>query len=138
LALVVVLAAVPGPAEAVGYVFAPLWLIATWRGWRLGVHVEADGVKVVGFFASKRVPWNDIDRFELRPWQRYPYVGHVVLSGPRSAIPIAAITTAGGANDRHRRQAQEPIDRLNEALARWRSVNAQSDSRSVSSQTADE
>jgi hypothetical protein len=119
----IVLAVVPGRAEIAGYIFAPLWLVATWRAWRLGVHVEADGVRVVGFLGSKRVAWEDVDHFEVRPWGKYPYVGYIVLTGARMPVTIVGITTAGGKTDRHRLQAQVPIDRLNGALAEWREAN---------------
>lgn len=116
----VVLAAVPGRAEIEGYVFAPLWLIVTWRAWRLGVHVEHDGVKIVNFVVSKRVAWGDIDHFELRPWGNYPYRGYVILDGGHEPIPLVGIGAPRPKNERHRRQAQAPIDRLNNALAGWR------------------
>lgn len=119
----VALALVPGRGEVVGYVFAPLWLIWTWRSWQVGVHVETGGVKVVGALASRRIAWEEIDCFDVRPWLRYPYTGYVVLTGARRPIPVMGITTAGGESERHRGQAQEPIDHLNEALAEWRRRN---------------
>jgi hypothetical protein len=117
----VIAAIVPGRGELAGVILAPLFFVIAWRMWLLGVHVEADGVRVVGIVASKRVPWEEIDRFEVRQWQRYPYVGHVVLNSGRAAIPIVAITTTGPrGKEWTRRQAQAPVDRLNEALADWR------------------
>ncbi len=122
----IVIAALPGRGEIVGYIFAPVFFLVATRWWRLGVHVETHGVKVVGSLLSKRIAWEEIDRFEVRPWLRYPYQGYVVLTGGR-AVPILGIGAAGrpkSKDQRHRRQAQEPIDRLNEALAQWREASS--------------
>lgn len=116
----IVIAAVPGRAQVAGYIFAPLSAICVWRFWNLGVHVEDNGVLVVSPILSRRVPWAEIDCFEVRPWLQYPYPGYVVLQGDRAPIPIMAIGAGRPENERHRLQAQEPIDRLNEALAEWR------------------
>ncbi len=119
----IAIAVFAGRAAPVGYVLAPLGaLLAVWA-WRAGVHVEHDGVKVVGII-SRRVPWKDIDRFDVRPWQSYPYTGYVVLTGTRPPLPIMAITTAGGKTEQHRLQAQKPIDELNDALETWRATQA--------------
>jgi hypothetical protein len=120
----IALCAVPGRAQVVGYIFTPIWLVGTWRVWRLGVHIEAGGIRVVGSLFSRKVAWKDIDHFEVRPWLRYPYQGHVVLRGGRAPIPILAISAGGRKNELHLRQVQEPIDRLNEALADWRDDHA--------------
>jgi hypothetical protein len=120
---VLVLAIVPGRAQVVGYIFAPLWAAATWRAWRLGVHIRPDGITVAGALLSKRIAWRDIDRFEVRPWLRYPYQGHVVLKDERTSIPILAISSRRPKSERHRRQVQDPVDGLNEALARWRKAH---------------
>lgn len=115
----IVLAVLGGRAAIVGYALAPLGaLMAAWA-WRAGVHVHCDGVKIVGIL-SRKVRWEDIERFEVRPWQRYPFTGYVVLSGGGRAIPIMAITTAGGDTHEHRAQAQKPIDELNALLEQWR------------------
>jgi hypothetical protein len=117
----VVVAVVPGKGQLVGYIFAPLFAVMTWRAWTLGVHVEADGIKVVGSILTKRVPWGDIDHFEVRPWLRYPYQGHVIFRGDRSPMPILAIGGGGTGSDETRRQrAQKLIDPLNELLEEWR------------------
>lgn len=122
LAGAIAIAVVPGRGEIVGYIFAPIALAFAWRAWRWGVHIETDGVKVVGSFVSKRVTWEEIDHFDVRPWQRYPYQGHVVLKNGRP-IPIFGISAGRPESERHRRQAQEPIDRLNEALEQWRATH---------------
>jgi hypothetical protein len=120
---VIILAAIPGREQIAGCVLAPLWLLATWRAWRMGVYLEAGGVKVVGALISRRLAWEEVERFEVRAWHRYPYTGYVVLRDARPAIPLKAITTGGGKNERHQHQAQAPIDQLNEALAAWKQAN---------------
>lgn len=114
----IVLAAVPGRGQIVGYIFAPLWLIVTWRAWRWGVAIEDGGVKVIGSLISKRFSWEEIDHFKVRPWQREPYHGHVVLKSGR-LVPIWGLGVARLSKRRdehHRLQVQEPIDRLTELL----------------------
>jgi hypothetical protein len=121
----IVLASVPGKAQIVGYIFAPVWTIGTWRTWRVGVHVQDNGVKVVGALVSKRIAWEEIDHFEVRPWLRYPYQGHVILKSGR-AIPILGLGAAGrpkGRDEHHRQQVQGPVDRLNEVLSQSRATS---------------
>lgn len=121
----IVLAAVPGRGQIAGYIFAPLWLIVTWRAWRWGVAIEDGGVKVIGSLISRRFSWDEIDHFAVKPWQRYPYQGHVIMKNGR-AVPIFGIGAAGRPKRRdehHRLQVQEPIDRLNELLAGWRQAH---------------
>lgn len=117
----VVLAVVPGNAEVVGYVFAPVCFLVAWRMWNVGAHVGSEGVKVVGLFLTRRVPWADIERFDVLPTAQYPYVGHIIRKDSRPVM-IIAISTARGKTEKHRRTVQAPIDRLNEALDRWRST----------------
>ena len=120
-AATVVLALVPGRAEAVGYVFAPLCAIATWRAWNWGVHVGTNGVKVCAQFFAKHIAWADIDRFALLPAGRYAFVGHVVRKDGHRPVMILAINADA-------RRAQEPIDLLNQALDEWRREHAQAES----------
>ena len=63
---------------------APPLLLMSWRAWVAGIHVEADGVKVVGFLLSTRFRWDEIDHFAVLPLGGYPYVGHVVLRNGRA------------------------------------------------------
>jgi hypothetical protein len=90
------------------------------RLWVMGAYVEADGVKVVGFLSSKRAAWADIDRFEVLPSGRYPYVGHVVRRGGHTPIVIRAMAAGRTKTEKHRLAAQEPVDLLNEVLNEWR------------------
>jgi hypothetical protein len=89
------------------------------------VRSSATSVKVVGSPFSKRIRWEELERFEVRPWQRYPYQGCVVLLSGH-AIPILGIGAAGrprSRDQRHRWQVQKPIDHLNEVLANWRETH---------------
>jgi hypothetical protein len=68
-----VLAAVPGGGQTAGLVLAPVFLLLTWRTWVVGIHVAADGVKVVGFLVSRRFRWDEVDHFAVLPLGGYPY-----------------------------------------------------------------
>src|SRR5262249_24845738 len=46
---------------------------------RAGVHVQSDGVHVVNVFRTRRLRWDEIERFEVAPAGRYPFAGHVIL-----------------------------------------------------------
>jgi len=120
--------ATPGRDQIAWSVGAVCLLVLTWRAWQWGVVVEDDGVKVVGSLISKRIAWDDIDRFEIRPFQQRPYTGYVAVRSRNRPIPIIAISAAGlpkRRDDCHRRQVQEPIDQLNEALEHWRTNHRQ-------------
>lgn len=121
----VVLAVVPGKAQIVGVVFAVAFLLTAWRAWVAGIHVEADGVRVVGILGSRRFAWEKIDHFAVGPFAGYQYVGHVVLRDGRDigCLAIAAATRPHG--ERHRLEVQRPIDQLNAILAAWRSSSGQ-------------
>jgi hypothetical protein len=114
----VVLAVVPGRAQVGGYVGAPLFALCAWRAWQMGAHVDDGGVKVVGFLFSRHVAWADIERFAVMPAGRYPYVGHIMrFHGP--PVIVMAISTSRGKTEKHRLEAQQPIDELNGLLAQW-------------------
>jgi hypothetical protein len=114
-----VLAALPGDSRGLGFVLAPLLLIMSYRAWTAGIHVEADGVKVVGFLLSRRFRWDEIDHFEVLPLGRYPYVGHVVLrDGTRvGTYGIGAPARPKSKAEQFRLQVQRPVDELNQVLA---------------------
>lgn len=114
----VALAIVPGRAQPVGYIFAPLCALLTWRLWMLGAHVEPAGVKVVGYLFSKRTPWEEIDRFEVQPFQNYPYAGHIILrNGDERLIP--GLEVGRPKTERGRQKVQQKVDELNRELADW-------------------
>ena len=120
----VVLALVPGRAEVAGYVLAPLFALWTWPAWLMGVRVDDSGVKVTGYLLTKRIPWPDVERFAVMPAGNYPYVGHVIRTNGRRPVVIMGISTGRGKSEKHRLEAQKPIDQLNAALADWRARQA--------------
>lgn len=120
----VVLAVVPGRAQIAGFVFAPLFLLMTWRVWNAGIHVESDGVKIVTVFLSRRVRWQDIDHFAVMPFGRYPYVGHVVLLDGRK-LGTFGLATSSRRTEANRLRVQWPIDQLNRILAEQRPAAGQ-------------
>jgi hypothetical protein len=114
-----VLAAVPGNSRGLGFVLAPLLLVMSWRAWTAGIHVEADGIKVVGFLLSRRFRWEEIDHFEVLPLGGYPYVGHVVLRDGRhvGTYGIGAPARPKSKAEQFRLHVQRPVDELNQVLA---------------------
>lgn len=82
---------------------------------RIGVRADDAGVRVVNLVTTKRLRWDEIDRFELAPTGVYPYAGHVILKSGRD-IPISAITVPRFLTERYKPGAQRPIDKLNELL----------------------
>lgn len=114
-----VLAAVPGSSQGLGFVLAPLCLLMAWRAWAAGIHVTADGIKVVGFLLSRRFRWEEIDHFAVMPLGGYPYVGHVVLRDGRhvGTYGIGAPGRPKAKAEQFRRQVQRPVDELNQILA---------------------
>jgi hypothetical protein len=116
-----VLAALPGRGQIVGFIFLAPWLVGTWRSWTLGVHVEADGVKVVGLVLSKRIRWEDIDHFAVLPAGNYPYVGQIIRRDGGPPMPVLGL--AAGRGERFRPGVQKPVDELNLVLAEVREAN---------------
>jgi|SRR5579863_1718027 len=92
---------------------------------RVGVHVETDGVRIVNAFRTRRLRWDDIERFELAPAGIYPFAAHAVLKDG-SDIPIGGITVPRFATTRLKPRAQEPIEELN-ALLRSHAMREHSD-----------
>lgn len=119
----VVLAIVPWAAQDVGFVFAPLCLVLTWRFWIWGVHIEPNGPKVCGLVVTRHVAWADVDRFAVLPAGRYPYVGQLIRKGHQPPIVILAISSSGGETEGARGRAQGPVDQLNEILTEWRQAH---------------
>ncbi len=111
-----------GRAHVAGGVAAALFFAWSFPAWRAGLYVYADGVKVCGIVLSKRVPWSDIERFEVRAAGNWPYVGFIVRRGGRRPISIAALSTPGWPKSRFetfRARVQGPVDELNQLLAQW-------------------
>jgi len=59
--------------QATAAAIAVVLFAMTWRMLLIGLRVEEDGVKVVGFALSRRFAWADIGRFEVLPMGRYPF-----------------------------------------------------------------
>ena len=117
-----VLVVVPGGGRTLGFIGAPLFLLLTWRTWNVGIHVEADGVKVVAFLASRRVQWEDVDHFAVLPLGGYPFVGHVVLRDGRAlgTTGLSAPARPKSNTEQFRLEVQRPIDELNQVLTERR------------------
>jgi hypothetical protein len=99
-----------------------LCFLIAWRAWVTGIHVEADGVKVVGFLLSRRFRWEEIDHFAVLPLGGYPYVGHVVLHDGRQVgtYGIGAPGRPKSKAEQFRLRVQRPVDELNQLLAEQR------------------
>jgi len=78
------------------------------------MQIGAQDVKVVTFFATRRVPWSEIDHFAVMPLGRYPYVGYVVRRDGQK-LPTFGLSTSSWA--REGASLQRPIDELNKVLA---------------------
>ena len=114
-----VLAAVPGDSQSLGFVMTPLLVLISWRIWVVGIRVDANGIKVVGFFLSRRFRWVEIDHFAVLPLGGYPYVGHVVLRDGRKvgAYGIDSPGRPKSKAEQFRLQVERPVDDLNQVLA---------------------
>jgi hypothetical protein len=124
---VIALAVAPSKAQVVGYVFAPVTVWMAWRFWLCGVHVESNGVRIYGWLRTQRVPWADIDRFTVEPAAPYPYVGRLIRKDGRRPIVLVGTGTGRFENEKNRREAQAPVDLLNERLQEWRRLHGLQD-----------
>lgn len=110
-------------ARVAGLIFAVVWCLLTWRSLRLGAYAESADVKVVGFVASRRIPWAQVESFAVLPAGRYKTVGHVIRKGAHRPIPIFAINPGSWWGRDPVDRAQQQIEQLNERLAEWRAAN---------------
>jgi hypothetical protein len=119
------LALTGGRGSVAAYVIGALLLVVAWRMWIAGFRVEADSVKVVTLFRSRRVSWSEIDHFAVMPLGTYPYVGYVVLRDGRKfgTFGLSASSRKAEAN---RLRVQRPVDALNQVLADRRASTGQS------------
>jgi hypothetical protein len=113
LVLFAVLDRAPG-AHAGGALLAVLLLVAAWREFSSGVYLDVSDVRVVGFIRSWRVPWSEVERFEMRRQGNFD-VAFVVRSGEHLPVPILAISGRG---------APPLVDQLNARLAERRTAQA--------------
>lgn len=123
-----VLAVIPGTTQVVGLIFfAPFWLWAV-RLWRAGVRVGGEGIVVCGVVASKRIAWAEIDRFEIQPRGRWPFVGFIVFRDGRRPLPVSSLSTPGQPKSRwpeFREQVAVQVSALNAILAEHCEANPQ-------------
>jgi hypothetical protein len=106
-------------------IFAVVLLLLTVRMTQLGVHVTSNGIKVVNYVRSPEIAWPDVAEFDVRPYNQWRFVGHVVRRSDGRAIPILAMAGTGAARktEKGRERVQEPIDQLNRLLQARRSPN---------------
>ncbi len=95
-----------------GSICAALFFAVTWRALICGVHIDPGGIKVVGFFVTRRLPWADIERFAVLPRGSYPWIAHVIVKGRHRPLPITGI--GAGRGEKRRPQVQRRVDELNE------------------------
>jgi hypothetical protein len=110
-----VVAVIPGKVQIVGLIFLCPCLFAGIRFWQTGVHIDETGVRVVGYVFSRRTAWSEIDHFEVKPASLWPFVAFMVRKDGRSS-PIAGLTAPRPESNRPK--VQQPVDELNELLAR--------------------
>ena len=118
-----VVGVIPGNAQIFCAGFAVVLVLMAWRYWNLGVHLEAGGVKLFGFFRSTRVSWESIDRFDVLPRGIYPYVAHLIRNDGHQPMPVMGLGAPARPKSRlesFRSQVQRPVDELNRVLAERR------------------
>jgi hypothetical protein len=101
---------------------------------RVDVVVTVDGITLHGVFRSRHVPWDQIERFEIRePWRRTPFMltfrpwvdqARVRLVGGssrriRAIQPRHGLTSATYFSIQHYGDADGTIDALNDLRARY-------------------
>ena len=110
------LALLSGKARVFAAIFALLLFVWLLRGRRTGVHVSSSGVKIVNYLASTNITWPDIAGFEISPYNRWQFVGHVVRRSDGQLVPILALSAARHPKwkaERDRKRIQTLIDDLN-------------------------
>ncbi|MEA2210431.1 MAG: hypothetical protein QOF83_379 [Solirubrobacteraceae bacterium] len=112
----VVLAVVNSRGQAAALVVAGVMFLLTWRAWTAGIHIEEDGVRIVGVFVSRRVGWDDIDHFAVLPLSRYPYSAHVVLRNEHK-LGTLGLATSPDPSEMSRLRIQQAVDELNRILS---------------------
>jgi hypothetical protein len=99
----------------VAAVFAILMLAFAVRMSMVGIRVDSAGVKVVTFFASRSVPWAEVDRFAVLPLGRSPYAGYVVTRDG-CQLGTFGLSSSSRKSERNRLRIQSSIDELNRIL----------------------
>lgn len=116
----IVAALFPSPAQGFcigAAVFFSIW--AAWS-WQYGVRVTSRGVTVATIVLAKRVPWSEIERFELVPISNIRSEFAVVKRGARRMVVSSALSTPAKPPEkvaRYRREIQAVVDELNQLMA---------------------
>jgi hypothetical protein len=119
-----ILAITGGRGKIAALVGAVLLFLLAWRLWMAGIRVGSDGVKVVTVFLSRRVSWDEVDRFAVLPLGRFPYVGYVVLRDGRK-FGTFGLSTSSRQTEANRLRVQRSVDDLNQVLAERREAAGQ-------------
>jgi len=107
-------------AQVLGVLLLVIGIVMMWRGYNLEVHIRSDGVKVQHWIGSHTLSWDEIDRFDVSPFEKYPYVGHVILKNGKEVISLGLSTP-------HKKNAsyvQVPVAELNALLDERRHAHA--------------
>jgi hypothetical protein len=106
-------------------VFAAFMALLTWRVANGGFHVGDDDVRLSGFVFSRRMSWADVDRFETKPFGRYPLAAYVVLRDGRQFTSVL-VASSGLEVDTGRVSAKVVVEKLNQFLVDRRIARVQS------------
>ena len=116
----VVAALFPGAAQ--GFCIGCAVFFVMWAGWiwHYGVHVTRRGVTVATILRPKRVPWSEVERFEVVRLSKTPYAFAVIKRGERRMVVSMALCTPRRPEarvERYRWEIQTVVDELNQILA---------------------
>jgi hypothetical protein len=95
---------------------AAVWLLLI--ACRSGVIADESGVLVLGAFTSRRVAWEDIDRFVFAPsLARASYGATIVQVQLRDGhrVPIPALTAATTTNRGHARRCLDALETMRDS-----------------------
>lgn len=116
----VIAALFPGPQQGLCIGAAVLFVVwAVWI-WQYGVHVTSRGVTLATQLRATRIPWSEIERFELVPLSAKSYVFAVVKKGEKRMVVSTALATPERPEavvEHRKREIQAVIDELNDLLA---------------------
>ncbi len=106
----------PG-AQVFSWVAAVVFAAACVRALLVGVCIRDEGVRIRGVLLTRTLKWSEIESFSFGPLGIFPAVGIVHVKAGRP-VPITAIAVGRVATRVARRQAEELIAELNDALRR--------------------
>ena len=106
-------------------------LLSVWRSVVSGIWVNPEGVKLVVFLQSRRIPWEKLERFEVMDLNRFVFRCAVFEKGLTD--PYFVLGIGGGyrwMSIKRRRRARSEVDGLvadlNKLLADWRTAHGDS------------